>query len=182
MNSQSTQLSEKSKLLSPQQIASHNSRNNIPVDDAVTIALKQFCFHVMGVALLWLLAFLLVMIQIITEDHFTKYNIFYFIPMWLGSIYGIISGILVTKNIASASSNLVSRDQRPFLHLQRSNLGSNYIDYESLPLLRMILFWVFLSILSLILIAISQVSITYNHAIFNESRGLLLGTDLSLDC
>jgi hypothetical protein len=152
--------SERSRLIHLDNNQNNNNDNNDISnisEDVVTLGLKEFSFNCIIVILLWLLSFILVMIHDILYGHLIKSIVFFFIPMWLGSVYSLIAVGIVIRRICTGS-NLVSREQRAYLRAQGPGLSEKYIDYESLPLLRSIFMWLVLLTLSSLVIIISQVS------------------------
>ena len=64
-------------------------------DDAVSLAVKMLIRCLTIVISLWLLSYVIIMLQVIAKGHFVEWTCFLFIPMWLGSFLGLISVPLV---------------------------------------------------------------------------------------
>lgn len=124
--------------------------------DAVMLAAKQLIDTWTCTVLLWLLSFILIMTNFISKGAPAISQSILYVPMWVGSFCGIISLILVTKKLCSVS-RLVTEEQVEFLEEHVQNSFLDYIEYESLPLLRYFIFYVSVSGLGMVLVFISQV-------------------------
>eukprot|EP01041_Mallomonas_annulata_P005833 gene5833-11776_t len=128
-----------------------------PEDDAVSLAVKTLARRLTLVISLWLVSYVFVMVQVIDKGHFVKWTAFLFIPMWLGSLVGVISLVLIMNKVCCCKLKLVSKDEKFFLRQQGKDVTENYIDYESLPLLRRLFFWSCVSAIFILLCSITQV-------------------------
>jgi hypothetical protein len=124
-------------------------------DDAVSLGIKRLCKTFINCISLWALAYVTIMIQNITDSCFPL--LLFFIPMWIGTIYGFISITTIVKDVFRNGSTLVTEERRFFMESEGISTAE-YIDFSSLPLLRKLLFSCFLGFISLILIFISQIS------------------------
>jgi hypothetical protein len=123
--------------------------------DAVSLNIKGLCKVITNCILLWVFAYVMIMMQNIADSHIPL--LLFFIPMWIGTIYGFISIIIIVKKVFRNGSTLIKEDRRLFMESEGIST-QEYIDFSSLPLLRKLLFWCFISSISLILIFISQIS------------------------
>jgi hypothetical protein len=166
-------MNEQSRLL-PSPLDGFHSRS----DDAVMFATKQLvdCWTI--TICLWLASFILTMINFISNGYIFQSISLLFLPMWIGSFYGIISLILLTKNLCSVS-RLVTEEQLEYLEMQGQDSSRDYIEYESLPLLRYFFFYTVVSGLALLLVCISQVLLT-GHMYIVLYLIFALGTHVSL--
>jgi hypothetical protein len=123
-------------------------------DDAVSLSIKGLCKVITNCTLLWLFAYVMIMMQNITDGHFPL--LLFFIPMWIGTLYGFVSITIIVKKLFRNGSTLIREDRRLFMESEGIST-EEYIDFSSLPLLRKLLFWCFISSISLILIFISQI-------------------------
>lgn len=104
-------------------------------DDSVSIAYKEFNFLLAVSLMLWLLTYFFVMLDVLTSfipRGFVGFLVF--VPMWCGSLLGITSAILIARKICT-SPTLVSRERRLFMRAQGVE-SLQFIDYDSLPLMR----------------------------------------------
>ena len=124
-------------------------------DDAVSIAVKHFLVLITLSILMWLLSYIFIMLQIINHDHFSAQNWPLFIPFWCGSLLGIFTALFISCKVCT-NSNLVNREERLFLRSQGLEQEFNFIDYDSLPLMRRLLFWCVVSGLSFTLALVAQ--------------------------
>jgi len=124
-------------------------------DDAVSLGIKRLCKTIIYCMSLWALAYVIIMIQNITDSHFPL--LLFFVPMWIGTIYGFVSITTIVKDVFRNGSTLVNEERRLFMQSEGISTAE-YIDISSLPLLRKLLFSCFLGFISLILIVISQIS------------------------
>lgn len=85
--------------------------------------------------LLWLVSFVLVMIQIIEHDLYFPINALLFLPMWIGTLIAITTTCYVSTNVCR-NATLMTRERRNYMRLFRIESDLEYIDYESLPLCR----------------------------------------------
>ncbi|KAJ1439652.1 hypothetical protein B484DRAFT_443882, partial [Ochromonadaceae sp. CCMP2298] len=125
-------------------------------DDSVSLGVKKVGLALTVVVSLWLLSFLLVMVQIIEHETIGPRDFALFAPMWVGSLLGLVTVVMVSVNVCK-SSTLVSRERRLFMRAQGTERQSEFIDYESLPLMRRLLCWNLALALSFLLILITQV-------------------------
>lgn len=129
---------------------------SFPYDDAVTLGIKSLVKHLLISFILWIISLIFIMIHWIWP-LVMPWTIYSFIPMWIGSIYGFISIILILKSICF-SSKLITRQEREYLLSEHEEVnGNRLIDYDSLLLLRYFSFYGVVLCLSILLIFISQV-------------------------
>ena len=101
----------------PRSINKTKRNNSIDLwDDAVSLGIKVLCARWSLTIFLWMISYLLVMLQIISNGSFIPFTILVFIPMWIGSILAIASVILQLNSICS-ETHLVSPEHRLFLRL-----------------------------------------------------------------
>lgn len=109
-------------------------------DDAVSRGVKQLARFVTISLLLWELSFIIIMYEVIYYDRFSFRDWPMFLPMWLGSIFGILVCFSISWQLCQ-NAKLVTRERRLYINAQGiDNLGF-YVDYESLPLLRRLFCW-----------------------------------------
>lgn len=108
-------------------------------DDVVTLGVKGLCFALTLCVLLWLLSFVLIMIQIIKNDLYFSVNALLFIPMWIGTAIAILTTIYVSRNVCK-NATLVTRERREYMRASGVECDHEFIDYESLPLCRKLFF------------------------------------------
>lgn len=123
-------------------------------DDAVSLRIKGLCKVITNCTLLWLFAYVMIMMRSITHSHFPL--LLFFIPMWIGTIYGFVSIAIIVKKVFRNGSTLIREDRRLFMESEGIST-EQYINFSSLPLLRKLLFWCFICSISLTLIFISQI-------------------------
>jgi hypothetical protein len=125
-------------------------------DDVVTLGLKRLCFA-FGVTIgLWLLSFVIIMLEISVEGRTWPEDLAMFVPMWLGTAIGILSTILVSRHICM-NANLVTKEQRLELREEGRERDSLFVDYDSLALLRRVLCWNVGLFMSFLLLFLSQI-------------------------
>lgn len=109
-------------------------------DDAVSVGVKSLCMYSSVSLILWLLSLVLVVVQRVENDHFSRIDALLFLPMWVGSVLGVTSSILIAVRVCS-NATLVSRERRMFMRVQGTETENQFIDYESLPLMRQLFCW-----------------------------------------
>jgi len=67
----------------------------------IFICMQDFCFALSSCIILWLLSFVLVMLQVIEHGRFLDRNVLLFIPMWIGSLVGIVAAIVISLKICN---------------------------------------------------------------------------------
>lgn len=107
--------------------------------DAVTKSMISLSKSFRLTILLYLLSYILIMINLITRKNYVNEILILFIPMFLGSIIGIYSIIQIIKTLCNPNMILISRERRIYMNSQLQY--DEYIEYDSLPLMRLILFW-----------------------------------------
>lgn len=122
-------------------------------DDGVTIAMKKLFRYFSISVLLWLLSAIIAFFEIIIFEVKTC-SIYYFLPLWLGSIFGLV-GVWMSLSWICASSKLIATEQRQLCRLM-GYADSNIIEYRSLPLLRTLLCWAISLSTSYVLIFLFQ--------------------------
>ena len=143
-------------------------------DDAVTLGIKVLCARWSLCILLWTLSYLLVMFQVISDGSLIPWTIFIFLPMWTGSIFAIFAVIIVLTSTCN-NTRLITPEQRHFLRTRGDVDQADYIDYDSMPLLRRLFFWGIMSALFAIMAVITQVRNHFtNHFRFLKSSFLVL--------
>lgn len=130
--------------------------NRHEFDDAVSVAVKKFHFLICTCILLWLISFNLVMAQIITNEQFSTRNWTLFVPMWLGSLGGMLGAITVSWRVCSRTT-VVSKERKSMLIRQLNYDENNYVDHQSLPLMRRLFCWSVVISISFFMIFITQV-------------------------
>jgi hypothetical protein len=158
-------------------------------DDLITLETKKLYFIITITILLWLLSFLLIIYNVINKIKVDNnyYNVYLFIPMWLGTIISIIKIITMIYSICS-NPTLIPRERSTRLlnimkYKDNNNTAINYndndnyeenmeelryIDYDSLPLMRRLFCSSFLLLLSLILIMITQILFSLWYLFYND--------------
>lgn len=110
------------------------------LDDAVSIGVKRLCTTFIFCVVLWLISYIMVLLQVIDQGHFVRFTAFLFIPMWIGSIGGLALIVFILRSVCKNGATLVSRERRLFMLAQGLEL-EQFIDFESLPLMRRLFFW-----------------------------------------
>ena len=158
-------------------------------DDLITLETKKLYFIITITILLWLLSFLLIIYNIINKIkvYNNYYNVYLFIPMWLGTIISIIKIITMIYSICSNPTLIPRERSTRLLNIMKykdyNNTAINnndndnyeenmeelrYIDYDSLPLMRRLFCSSFLLLLSLILIMITQILFSLWYLFYND--------------
>lgn len=109
-------------------------------DDVVSLAVKQLCVWFSLTMVLWLVSFVLVMLEIIDHDWFPREKVLLFVPMWVGSSVGLLSVIAVSIRVCR-NATLISSERRLYMRRQGTETASLFIDYDSLPLMRRLFCW-----------------------------------------
>jgi hypothetical protein len=126
-------------------------------DDAVSVAVKRFTLMLCITIILWIISFDLVMMQIIFRENFSSTNWAIFIPMWVGTCLGFVGAIRVSLNVCS-SATLITRDRKVLLvHQQHRLTDRNYVDHQSLPLMRRLFCWSIVLSISFFIILTAQI-------------------------
>lgn len=110
------------------------------LDDAVSIGVRRLSTTLMVSVCLWLLSYIMVMLQVIEKGHFVPFTSFLFIPMWIGSVYGFVSITVILIDVCRNCGTLISKERKLFMQAQGVEL-EQYVDFESLPLMRRLFFW-----------------------------------------
>ena len=110
------------------------------LDDAVSIGVRRLGVTLIVSVSLWLLSYIMVMLQVIEKGHFLPFTSFLFIPMWIGSVYGFVSITVILVDVCRNCGTLVSKERKLFMQAQGVEL-EQYVDFESLPLMRRLFFW-----------------------------------------
>jgi hypothetical protein len=158
-------------------------------DDLITLETKKLYFVITITILLWLLSFLLIIYNIIYKIKVNNnyYNIYLFIPMWLGTIISIVKIITMIYSICSNPTLIPRERSTRLLNIMKykdnnytainNNDNDNdeenmeelrYIDYDSLPLMRRLFCSSFLLLLSFILIIITQILFSLWYLFYND--------------
>ena len=158
-------------------------------DDLITLETKKLYFIITITILLWLLSFLLIIYNIINKIKVNNnyYNVYLFIPMWLGTIISIIKIITMIYSICSNPTLIPRERSTRLLNIMKYKDNNNnainnndndnyeenmeelrYIDYDSLPLMRRLFCSSFLLLLSLILIMITQILFSLWYLFYND--------------
>jgi hypothetical protein len=126
-------------------------------DDAVSVAVKRFTLMLCITIILWIISFDLVMMQIISRENFSSTNWAIFTPMWVGTCLGFVGAIRVSLNVCS-SATLITRDRKVLLvHQQHRLTDRNYVDHQSLPLMRRLFCWSIVLSISFFIILTAQI-------------------------
>lgn len=124
-------------------------------DDAVCHGIAKLSMTVIYCVSFWMFAYLMIMVQSIIDRHLPF--LFSFIPMWIGTMYGLVSIVVILKNVFKNGFTLVTEERRLFMESEGIST-EEYINFYSLPLLRKLLFWCFIIFFSLVMILTSQIS------------------------
>lgn len=132
--------------------------HQIPEDDLVTISVKKFNLLIILSFICWLISFAMIMCQIISNETLFSENWFCFLPMWLGSFLGLYGVVQVFFTVCRPSS-LISRERKLYLmeHFPQQYEERNYIEHQSLPLMRRLFCWSIVLAIAYSLILIAQV-------------------------
>jgi len=127
-------------------------------DDAVSVALKKFMRRISWMISLWLMSYVIVMLQVIDKGHFIRWTVVLFIPMWSGSFVGFLAVLSVFMLFCFGDMKLITKDE--FHALKSSSVKpvpDSYLHYDSIPLLRRLLFWSCTAVVFVTMITLSQV-------------------------
>jgi hypothetical protein len=125
-------------------------------DDAVTVGLKSLGGGFIISVLMWTASYVLVMFQVVNDGHLIPLTSLLFIPMWAGSLYGIYTVVTAVRFMCKNGAVLVTNEQRLFMRA-RGISSRSYMNFESLPLMRRLLFWSSLFAIFMILALTTQV-------------------------
>ncbi|RYH29648.1 hypothetical protein EON65_07830 [archaeon] len=131
-------------------------------DDHISSCTKRLIVLSVAVMLLWMSSFILVMVQIIEEHETPSHRLSpldwpLFLPMWVGSGLGICGACHITFFICH-NATLTSRERRAAMPSSLSSSSTrNYIDFDSLPLLRRLLGYLLSFGISLVLCLTTQI-------------------------
>lgn len=108
-----------------------------PFEDSITIGIKSLTNHFILTILISLISFIFLIFYIFYNSF--KFNfsfLYFFLPLWLSSLYGFIFPLIILKN-SIISVKIITKQQRDYL-LQRNQLILNekWIDSDSILLLR----------------------------------------------
>ena len=135
-------------------------------DDAVSVALKKFTKRISWMISLWLMSYVIVMLQVIDKGHFVRWTVVLFIPMWSGSLIGILAVLSVLMLFCFGEKKIVTRDEFHALKSTTSKpISDSYVNFDSLPLLRRLLFWSCTVIVFVSMITISQVFVIHSRTL-----------------
>ena len=123
-------------------ITSSGVEEDLGEEDAVSHGIRKLGGCLMRTTLLWLLSYVLIMIHEIIGYQSTSiiYRVVEFIPLWIGSLLGMIEIVILLQLVCKQGSTLISKERRIYMIAYDSN-PEEYINSESLPLLRQLLFW-----------------------------------------
>lgn len=135
------------------------SRGSHRDDDSVSLGLKRVSTIFTTTVSFWLISYILIMVQLWDGGHFIRYTVAFFIPMWVGSIFGFVSVILTMVKICDQGVQLVSRERMLFMRAEGRNIPGDdqYIDFESLPLMRTLFLWTSVLSASIVVCFITQI-------------------------
>lgn len=139
-------------------------------DDAVSTSIKVFILLLIVTLSLWEMSYLAIMIEVIRHDHFTTKDWVLFIPMWLGSIIGLVGSVTVSWRLYT-KAKLIPRERRLYMMSQGIIEDCSYIDYESLPLMRTLFCWSIVGASSFLMALIGQ--LLYFHWFNHPTTSLL---------
>ena len=110
-------------------------------DDAVSVAVKRIGRTFSICFVLWSVSYALTFFIAAVDGNVSPVVwALLFSPMWVGSVYGIISISRVIWTVCRKGTALVTREA----HLIKKAIGENpenHMTYDSLPLMRRMLFW-----------------------------------------
>lgn len=152
-------------------------------DDAVIHATKRLIDNWITTISLWFISFVLVMLRLITDTPFLSISLLLF-PMWAGSLYGIISLILITMKLCTVSRLLTEEEMESLEYHGEDFKLHDCVMYDSMLLLRLYIFIAGLSCLSLVLICTTQVSPIDDFSyeiVMNQCTGACISVDRGRD-
>ena len=138
-------------------VYSEESTDHILEDDSVSLGLKRISNGFTIAATLWLISYILIMVQMIDDGQFVSYTWLLFAPMWAGSFIGAFGVVVILIRICRNGVMLVSRERRLFMRVQGLRAGEEYVDYESLPLMRILFLWSSVLAFGMLLILTTQI-------------------------
>ncbi len=129
-----------------------------PDDDLVTVSVKKFNLFILGSLVCWLISFAMIMTQIITSYTAFSGNWLCFIPMWIGSFVGLFGVFRVFLTVCRPSS-LITRERKLYLqkYYPQQFQERNYIEQQSLPLMRRLFCWSIVLAITYFLLLIAQI-------------------------
>ena len=125
-------------------------------DDAVLRAFKRMNILLIVVDFLWIVSYELIMVQMITGGKFTNNVWLLFLPMWIGSVAGIIGCIYFSVRICFRST-LIPHNGRLYMLESGGSKPDDFVEYHSLPLMRQLFCRSIVFTLFLILLFFSQI-------------------------
>ena len=126
-------------------------------DDVISVGIKKLSLYLTISIVLWIITFLFITYKIIQGYVIDEKDFLLFIPMYLGSILGIFNVVILSITVCN-NPTLISRERRMFLRMHGPDSEeAQYIDYDSLPLMRRLFCWNLILLIVFIMILISQI-------------------------
>jgi len=125
-------------------------------DDVVSLGIKQLCVSFSCMMSLWLVSFVFIMLDVMQNKAVAKEDLTLFIPMWVGSVIGILSIVVISVRVCR-NATLISKERRLYMRQQGTETASLFIDYDSLPLMRRLFCWNISLCITFLLLLIAQV-------------------------
>lgn len=110
--------------------------------DAASMGVRQFIVIWSFAMTFWLLSINLIMTALVSFDKFTINDWPLFLPMWIGSSLGFCGSVAVFWRLYSGAT-LINRERRQYMLAQGILEDKLFVEYENLPLMRVVLLWSF---------------------------------------
>lgn len=123
--------------------------------DAASMGVRQFIVIWSFALAFWLLSINLIVMALVSFDKFNINDWPLFLPMWIGSSLGLCGSVSVFWRLYSGAT-LITRERRQYMLAQGILEDQLFIEYESLPLMRVVLLWSFGGALVFAVMLVSQ--------------------------
>lgn len=123
--------------------------------DAASMGVRHFIVIWSLAMVFWLLSVNLIVTALVSFDKFTINDWPLFLPMWIGSSMGLCGSISVFWRLYSGAT-LITRERRQYMLAQGILDNQLLIEYENLPLMRVVLLWSFGGALTFAVMLTSQ--------------------------
>lgn len=123
--------------------------------DAASMGVRQFIVIWSLALTCWLLSVNVIVMALVSFNHFTINDWPLFLPMWIGSAVGLCGSVSVFWRLY-AGATLISRERRQYMLAQGILEDQLFIEYENLPLMRIVLLWSFGGALTFSVLLVSQ--------------------------
>jgi hypothetical protein len=125
-------------------------------DDVVTRAFKQMHILLLGAVFSWIVSYVLIMIQVATKGKFSHYVWPLFAPLWVGTVLGIVGCITFSTRVCY-NGKLIPNDGKVYLNEDEISHPDEFVEMQSLPLMRHLFCQSIVFTIFLLLILVSQI-------------------------